>query len=82
MVTRVAFAALWLAVIGLACVYLELARIRIGHRIHRNLEAIDVLEERIRLRELEYNRLAAPDVLESEVEEFIGGGEGDAHSGV
>ena len=71
MVSRVAIVAFWLVVIGLACVYLELARVRIGNRIHRNLLRVDEARERLRSRELEYSRLAGSAAFEVNVEEFL-----------
>ena len=71
MVFRTALAAIWLVLIGLTCVYLEFARVKIGYRIHRNLLEVDAVRARLRSLEIEYSRLASPEVLDDEVEEFL-----------
>ena len=71
MVFRSAIIAFWVLVIGLACVYLEFARIRIGHRIHENVQEIDATTERLRLLEIEYSRLVSPDTLDERAEDFL-----------
>ena len=71
MIFRSSVVAFWIVVIGLACVTLEAARVRVGNRIHCNLKAIENTEEQLREFEADYNRLACPDALESDLARFL-----------
>ena len=71
MIFRSSVVAFWIVLIGLACVTLEVARVRVGNRIHCGLNTIDEIEEQLRELEVEYNRLACPDALESDLARFL-----------
>jgi hypothetical protein len=70
MVFRAGVMCFWILVIGLACVSLEIAKVKAGHRIHRQLEANDIAAERLRILEIRYNRRVSLDLLEKDLEEF------------
>jgi hypothetical protein len=57
-------AALWLAGVGLATVYMEVENVRAGVRIRKLLEEETARIERLRLLDLRQHRLLSPDQLE------------------
>ena len=68
-VFRTTLLAAWLLGIGLLAVCLESEKIRVGHRIHSQLQQRARLIENVRRLEVRYNRIVSPDVLERELPE-------------
>lgn len=71
MVFKAGVAAFWFLVTGALGVHLELLKIRAGHRIHQRQLELDAVLERVRLKEIRYNRLVSLDVLEKDLEAFL-----------
>lgn len=71
MVFKALVAAFWLLVVGMSCVFLELAEVRLGHRVHRRQRELAEIEDRLRRLEVEYLYLVAPDRLEEDLGDFF-----------